>query len=207
MNLKIDEWVNPTKDTGPELKRPVTTNSMDLARQYTSFSGVDQRVRIDGKTEGTIQAISFSRFKIDGVWHVAGTIIRLVLQEGCGLLPEKFDELEVVAANEYGAVTMIFGLKDVEIVTCSSGVSVDDMVIEETYNYVAKEFIPGRTIRSVDFVNARTSRTVHTKHVAIVTDEEKKALLTQALKITETEPSDFMTELTVVLDRYKVQLL
>jgi hypothetical protein len=192
--------------TGADPKRPVTTG-MDLARQYTSFSGVDQRIRIDGKTHGQIQAISFSRFKIDGVWHVAGTIIRLVLQEGCASLPEKFEELEVVAANEYGAVALIFGLKDVEIVTCSSGMSVDDMVIEETYNYVAKEFIPGRVIKGVDFVNARTLKTVHTKHVAAVTDSEKNARLQEALKVTAGEPSDFMTELTFVLDRHRVQLL
>lgn len=194
------------KPSGAEPKKPLTT-SMDLARQYTSFSGVDQRVRIDGKTHGQIQAISFSRFKIDGQWHVAGTIIRLVLQEGCASLPDKMEELEVLAANEYGAVALIFGLKDIEIVTCSSGMSVDDMVIEETYNYVAKEFVPGRVIKGVDFVNARTLKTVHTKHVPIVDDKEKKALLSQALKVTASEPSDFMTELTFVLDRHKVQLL
>lgn len=197
------DWTNPTKDVGPEPTKPLTT-SLQLARQYTSFAGVDTRIRIDGQTHGQIQAISFSRFKLDGEWHVAGTIIRLCLQDGCGSLPEKFDELEVLAANEYGACALIFALKDVEIVTCCSGVSVDDIVIEETYNYVAKEFVKGRAIGQADFTNARTLKTVHTRHATIVDDEQKKALLDQALKVTATEPSDFMTELTAVLDRHRV---
>jgi hypothetical protein len=197
-------FIDPQGNVGSELKKPVTT--LELSKFCTSFAGVDTRVRIDGMADGQIQAISFSRFKVDGEWHVAGTIIRLVLDEGCGRLPDKFNELQVVAANEYGQIAIVFGLKDVEIISCSSGISIDDIVMEEHYNYVAKEFIPGQRLTKEYFTNVKELKTVHTKHIEINDDQTKKEIFAEALKITKDEPLDFLTDLNKVLDRHGVML-
>ncbi len=189
-------------EEGP--KRPITTGEHKM---FTSFAGVDTRVRIDGETHGQIQAISFCRYKdTEGQWQVAGTIIRLVLDEGCGTLPEKFSELQVLATNEYGSSALAFGLKDIEIVSCSSGIGIDDIVVEETYNYVAKEFVPGRKLTTRDFENARIVKSVHTKHIEFKDDEAKKQLIAKALEITKEEPSEFISDLAKVLDRHRVML-
>lgn len=49
-----------------------TTNSLELSRQYTSFSGVDINVVIEGEVAGTLQAISYGIQREKGPIYVMG---------------------------------------------------------------------------------------------------------------------------------------
>jgi hypothetical protein len=130
----------------------------------------------------------------------------LCLDDGVGRLPDEIGDIQLVAVNEYGAMTLLWGLKNVRIMACGSGISIDDMVIEEQYTYVAEEFIPGRKLKLQDFSVSRGSRTVHTKRVEINDSPEKKAMIEEAVALTADEPSDLLTDIVRVLDRHKVIL-
>lgn len=187
-----------------EPRKPVTTHQ--LMRQFTSFSGVDVRTLINGENDGLVQAISFGRVKQDGQWITQGSIIRLCLDIGAGTLPDHIDHIQVIGSNEYGASAIFFEVHDVEIIACGSGVSIDDMVIEEQYTFSAREFKPGRSLTKTDFAKATRYQPVHVKRTVTPDDPERKALIEQAVEATAKEPSYFIQELAELLTRYKVIL-
>lgn len=59
-----------------------TTTSLELSRQYTSFSGTDIRVVVNGETIGTIQALSFAIQREKGPVYVMGSADPLSFSRG-----------------------------------------------------------------------------------------------------------------------------
>lgn len=93
----------------------MATTSTELSRTYTSFSGVDIRVVIDGVVLGTLQAISYAvqrekapiyvMGRVDplsfsrGKRGIAGTIITLMLDQHI-MFESPFADLNFVADND-----------------------------------------------------------------------------------------------------------
>ena len=128
----------------PVLAEPPLT----LERQFTTFAGIDTQVIIDDKIDGKVQAISFERESIGpGAGHyITVEIHRLLLDDGVGELPEHLDSLYVIATSEFGDRVLVWGARDLTLESISSGVAVDDIVVEEKLVYSAKEFVPGKRL-------------------------------------------------------------
>lgn len=93
----------------------MTTTSLELSRQYTSFSGVDIRAVVEGQTIGALQAISYAvqrekapiyvMGRVDplsfsrGKRGIAGTIITLMLDQHV-MLNLPFADMKFVADND-----------------------------------------------------------------------------------------------------------
>lgn len=93
----------------------MSTTSLELSRQYTSFSGVDIRAVIEGVPIGSLQAISYAvqrekapiyvMGKVDplsfsrGKRGIAGTIITLMLDQHM-MLQEPFKDLKFIADRD-----------------------------------------------------------------------------------------------------------
>lgn len=93
----------------------MSTTSLELSRQYTSFSGTDIRVVINGETLGSIQALSYAVQREKGPVYVmgrvdplsfsrgkrgiAGTMITLMLDRH-PLFKEPFASMSFVADND-----------------------------------------------------------------------------------------------------------
>ena len=93
----------------------MTSTSLELSRQYTSFSGVDIRAVVEGETIGALQAISYAvqrekapiyvMGKVDplsfsrGKRGIAGTLITLMLDQHI-MLQKPFGEMKFVADND-----------------------------------------------------------------------------------------------------------
>jgi hypothetical protein len=93
----------------------MSTTALQLSRDFTSFSGVDIRVVINGTTLGATQAVSYAiqrekapiyvMGRVDplsfsrGKRGIAGTIIALMLDEHI-LLKEPFNQLQFLADND-----------------------------------------------------------------------------------------------------------
>lgn len=93
----------------------MSTTSLELSRQYTSFSGVDIRAVVEGETIGALQAISYAvqrekapiyvMGRVDplsfsrGKRGIAGTIITLMLDQHV-MLNLPFADMEFVADND-----------------------------------------------------------------------------------------------------------
>jgi hypothetical protein len=93
----------------------MSTTSLELSRQYTSFSGVDIRAVVQGETIGALQAISYAiqrekapiyvMGRVDplsfsrGKRGIAGTIITLMLDQHV-MLNLPFNDMKFVADND-----------------------------------------------------------------------------------------------------------
>lgn len=93
----------------------MSTTSLELSRQYTSFSGVDIRAVVEGETIGALQAISYAvqrekapiyvMGRVDplsfsrGKRGIAGTIITLMLDQHM-MLNQPFADKRFVADND-----------------------------------------------------------------------------------------------------------
>jgi hypothetical protein len=93
----------------------MSTTSLELSRQYTSFSGVDIRAVVEGESIGALQAISYAvqrekapiyvMGKVDplsfsrGKRGIAGTIITLMLDQHF-MLNQPFDDERFIADND-----------------------------------------------------------------------------------------------------------
>lgn len=93
----------------------MSTTSLDLSRAYSSFSGSDIRVVIEGETMGALQALSFAIQREKGPVYVmgrvdplafsrgkrgiAGTLVHLMLDEHF-ILKNPFNNLLFVADND-----------------------------------------------------------------------------------------------------------
>lgn len=93
----------------------MSTTSLELSRQYTSFSGVDIRAVVEGETIGALQAISYAiqrekapiyvMGRVDplsfsrGKRGIAGTIITLMLDQHV-LMQKPFSDRRFVADND-----------------------------------------------------------------------------------------------------------
>ncbi len=114
-------------------------SAMELKRSYTSFSGTDVRFYLDGEVLGSMQAGSIHA----DLQGVHGTIIILRLEGAFPFYPGmRFSTLEGVAANEYGKVAVVWAVKNGRILDYMTGVSVDDIVIEERYTFEAELVLP-----------------------------------------------------------------
>ena len=60
----------------------MSVSSLDLARQYTSFSGVDIKVVIDGSIVGTMQAVSYAIQREKAPIYVMGRVDPLSFSRG-----------------------------------------------------------------------------------------------------------------------------
>lgn len=60
----------------------MSTTSLDLSRQYTSFSGTDIRVVVGGETIGSIQALSYAVQREKGPVYVMGRVDPLSFSRG-----------------------------------------------------------------------------------------------------------------------------
>lgn len=120
--------------TLPELPNPARAiTSVDLARTYTSFGGLDIRVYADDVQIGTAQAISFLIEKD----KVRGSLVCLALKEIPFEAGQFFNEIRIKAANEYGVSCTPFVFRNVTLDQLKGGISIDDIVVEVTYNFSA----------------------------------------------------------------------
>lgn len=93
----------------------MSTTSLELSRQYTSFSGVDIRAVVQGETIGALQAISYAvqrekapiyvMGRVDplsfsrGKRGIAGTLITLMLDQHI-MFQLPFNDMKFVADND-----------------------------------------------------------------------------------------------------------
>ena len=93
----------------------MSTTSLQLSRSYSSFSGSDIRVVIEGQTMGALQALSFAIQREKGPIYVmgrvdplsfsrgkrgiAGTLVHLMLDRHF-ILKEPFSDLKFIADND-----------------------------------------------------------------------------------------------------------
>jgi hypothetical protein len=119
-------------------------SKLDLARSYTTYAGVDVRVFITDvpwthaklaageiKSYNNAQGISWV---IDRQTNEAeGTLVDLCLDH---MTFPKGKYLTVVAFNEYGKACVMFEGENFEILKSSSGVCIDDIVIEQAHTFV-----------------------------------------------------------------------
>lgn len=115
--------------------------NISLSRTYVNFGGVDIRVLIDGKVHNNIQAVSVNA-KEDST-HVDIVVLCL---DACGLLPTKISSVVLVAANEYGRSSILYGLEDLTKQNYQIDIAVDDLVVEEKYVYRTERFVSGNAL-------------------------------------------------------------
>lgn len=131
------------------------STSLELSRQYTSFSGVDIKVVIEGELVGEAQAVSYAvqrekapiyvMGRVDplsfsrGKRGIAGTIITLMLDQHL-LLDTPFSSLEFLADNDelYPNVGNLnqpstADLEEIGIVDFSSGDLTDNFTISTAW--------------------------------------------------------------------------
>lgn len=93
----------------------MSTTSLELSRQFASFSGVDIRIVVEGETIGSTQAVSYAiqrekapiyvMGRVDplsfsrGKRGIAGTLITLMLDKHV-LLTEPLNDMQFVADND-----------------------------------------------------------------------------------------------------------
>jgi len=136
-------------------------SSLDLARTYTSFSGVDIRAVIGGETIGQLQAISYAvqrekapiyvMGRVDplsfsrGKRGIAGTLISLLLDEHM-ILGDPFASLNFLADNDE-----IFAspadLND------ASGTNLDDLDAVSSAAFAASDLGSNYSVRSTWYVD------------------------------------------------------
>ena len=113
--------------------KPSAMSSLELSKTYTSYSGVDTKLYINDKAFGNAQAIVWTE-TAEG--NVSGSLISLLLDQP---LPVNLGEtLKLTATNEYGKFAVILNLEQVNWISQSSGVSIDDIVIETTHTFIGK---------------------------------------------------------------------
>lgn len=144
---EIKELLKQQEGYGPYVLGKVDP-VLGLKGQYTFFGGTDIRVLINGIVEGTIQEISFKRENIDQIQEtILVDIISLCLTQ-VNKLPDNIKSLVLVAANEYGNSCIVYGFENLRKCTHSLGISVNDMVVEETYVYKASKYVDGVVLRT-----------------------------------------------------------
>ena len=107
---------------------------------YSTFSGIDIRISIDGKSLGCVQSLSFTR-------HLSkpdeGTLTLLLFRED---EPERFlggtYKVVCVGATEDGTLYTIYDVK-AKFDACTTTVSLDDIGPNETYHFEVIEKVIG----------------------------------------------------------------
>lgn len=139
----IIQTANQALEANPKIYELGQVTSIELARQYTSYCGVDVRVfiteepwELGDKTQkayGCAQSISWTIDQFTG--DVAGTLVDIVLDSPNW--PEG-NYITAVAMNEYGKGCVLFEGVDFRLITTSSGVSIDDLIIEQNHTFTCK---------------------------------------------------------------------
>lgn len=193
----MKEKIVETKLEAGGTTAPVTTSGA-ISSQFTSFAGIDIRVFVNGSSLPAIQAIDYTRYKMEQEWVADGEFVILLLNDP-NPLPDHIESISVMAANEYDKMVIVFELEDVEIISVSSGVSVDDMVLEQSYKFHAKRFIKGHIIKDAPSM-ATFAKKFHVQRVKLA----QSPLVAQAIEQTQDEPDSFLNDLTKLLMRYKI---
>lgn len=154
----------------------------------TTYSGLDITVWIDGEKTYRIQSITISRHKVGDKWLITGSMKLLVLNDGAGKLADHIEELKLSAANEYGQAIEVYTLQDINITGWSCEVSIDQIVTEESYDFVAQTFIPGKRL---DLVPVGSGETIVAK------GSLPKGLCDIAIALTEKTPGEQLRLITL----------
>ena len=120
-----EEWVKSKADT------------------YTSFSGADTLVKINDKPAGAVSGIkwnAYTEIKSSGNSTIRGTITSTLFSDlnTARLIKDGPENIiEVYMANEYGGkYRMVF--KEVEFFRRAMDISMDDIMFEETFEFICK---------------------------------------------------------------------
>ena len=119
---------------------------------HTAFSGVDVRVSFHespenwhpndgGRCYTPAQAVSWTTYHGgDLEFDTEGTLIDLVLDSAdC----PQGTYMTVFGANEYGHQTILIQVQDFEVIKTSSGISIDDIVMEQNHSWRGKFYYSG----------------------------------------------------------------
>ena len=144
----IEQTQNEPKDSFVPLTRSYSTFSGLDIRMYLSDSAEDFLVANGGKVYGNAQAVSWviNRNSSDE-YDVTGTIIDLVLDEPTTPTGKY---MTLVACNEFGKAAILIQVSDFEVILTASGVSIDDMVIEQQHTWRGKFVRSGKLGEWVD---------------------------------------------------------
>ena len=149
--INIEELVADAEVIESKYNGPITNQSLEQSRTYSSFSGCDttiwiadepfkwenrQKARKAAEPLSTAQAISWAITK----GSATGTIIELNL-DGHPAQDLAGKTLLVVSANEYGKAAVLAAFHIEEISCVHSGLGVDDYVIERTITW-AGSYLP-----------------------------------------------------------------
>jgi hypothetical protein len=147
-----DEAVRKTAgmESHPEA---IKATSLELAKPYTSYSGVDIRIYLDGEVVGTAQALSQEARD----QYCCGTLISLVLDRVQFNPGDKFKEMVVIAANEYGRAACLVWATEVEFISSQIGFTVDDIVVEQRLDWCGRYHDPN-AVDAVKFLQERRKR-------------------------------------------------
>ena len=107
-------------------------------KAYTSFSGVDIKVTVDGERFYAIQSLEFTKFFAGEKPDCTGKIVEVLFDEEPGHLFGKTVRLVAVGANEYGKMWKYFD-KTVKFTSFKTKVSIDDIIIDAYYDFEVVE--------------------------------------------------------------------
>ena len=107
-----------------------------MAKCYSTFSGVDIRISLDGEALGCVQAFSFTNY-IDCPGDGTLTILLFIEDE-----PERFlggvYDIVCVGATEDGTLHTIYDAK-VQFHACTTKISIDNIGPYEEYHFEVVE--------------------------------------------------------------------
>jgi hypothetical protein len=109
---------------------------------YTAFSGEDIKVRFV-LNDGTVRIIAeLQAFSIkEEDLGIFADLIFIVFDRSSLPILKKTKHIVFYAANEYGSIASSY-LKDISLVSYKTGISVDDLISEETILVKAGSFVP-----------------------------------------------------------------
>ena len=127
------------------------SDPVTFAKEFSSFSGVDVRPKVNGEPLDSLQAIAFEMIigKPGIEDKIEGTMIFLMLFDSVlNSLPKDPFTLTLRACTEFGQCVESI-LEGVRITRYQQGMSVDDSVIEEHLRFEAESFKPFTVIERV----------------------------------------------------------
>lgn len=148
---KVINWAQEAPSTKTKYQ-PKLANDVSRMDTYSAIGGADIKVLIDGEEQGGIQAISLHYDAEAG--YTKGSIVGLVMVDDpdiSGMFDKKFD-IVIIGTSEYGGGVSM-RIPDVELLDWNAGVSVDDIMLDESVTYKGGK--PDGW-KSLKFVDART---------------------------------------------------
>lgn len=122
----------------PDKSKLITNEPYTFGTIFKGFSGCDVKAYLNDKPYGLMQSISVRYVPESDQYE--GTMIVLLTDKGIRQVVREINDkiLYVVGANEYGNSAVLIEPCHLLVTEATTGMGVDDIVIEATINFVAE---------------------------------------------------------------------